>query len=69
VNEKLFTKTYNQEDVSTIQSYGKTPLKIYCNHILTRHICIMKVKRNLWTNEKFIKRKKLMQNIIFCKTF
>ncbi len=40
----LFTKTHDKEDVSTIQSYGKTPLKIYCNHILTRHICIMKLK-------------------------
>jgi hypothetical protein len=59
VNDKLFTKTYNQEDVSTIQSYGKTLLKIYCNHILTRHICIMKVKFLLWTNEKFHKKKEI----------
>jgi hypothetical protein len=55
----LFTKTHDKEDVSTIQSYGKTPLKIYCNHILTRHICIMKLKFLLWTNENFHKKKEI----------
>lgn len=59
MNDKLLTKTYNQEDVSTIQSYGKFSLKIYRNHILTRHICIMKIKFLLWTNEKSHKKKEI----------